>query len=153
QVLHLAGYQLMDPLSRVVRTGHSWSIADAARRAGIPCTRVPKVNAPEFLDRLRALDVELIVSIACPQKIGAELLALPKHGAINLHGSLLPRFQGMLPSFWVLARGETTTGVTVHWMNEAIDHGDILLQREVAIEPTDTMHSLVLRSKVEVGRH
>jgi len=53
----------------------------------------------------------------------------------------------------VLANGEAATGVTVHWMDEKLDHGDVLLQRTVAIEPRDTVHSLVLRSKVEVGRH
>ena len=78
---------------------------------------------------------------------------MPARGAINIHGALLPRYQGLLPSFWVLAKGEPETGVTVHWMDEEIDHGAILLQRPVPIERSDTVHSLVRRSKVEIGKY
>jgi methionyl-tRNA formyltransferase len=118
----------------------------------VPCEVVPRVNAPAFVERLRGTGVDLLVSIACPQRFGAALLAVPRLGAINLHGALLPRYQGLLPSFWVLAKGEAETGVTVHWMDEAIDHGDILLQERFPIGPGDTVHSLVTRSKVGVGR-
>lgn len=153
QVMNLVRARILDALSRLVPLGRSWSIAGAARRARVPLEIVPKVGAPEFRQRLAAAGVDLIVSIACPQKLGRELLATPRHGAINIHGALLPRYQGMLPSFWVLAKGEKETGVTVHWMNEAIDQGDILLQERVPIEPADTVHSLVSRSKVGVGRY
>ena len=153
QSANLVWHRVLDGLGRVLPFGPSRSVAGAARRAGVRCEQVADVNAPEFAHRLRAEGVELIVSIACPQRIGAELLALPVRGAINLHGALLPRYQGMLPSFWVLAKGERETGVTVHWMDEIIDHGDVLLQRVMPILASDTVHSLVLRSKVEVGRH
>jgi methionyl-tRNA formyltransferase len=142
----------MDVASRVARGGRSWSVEGAARRARVPCEVVPRVNAPAFVERLRGTGVDLLVSIACPQRFGAALLAVPRLGAINLHGALLPRYQGLLPSFWVLAKGEAETGVTVHWMDEAIDHGDILLQERFPIGPGDTVHSLVTRSKVGVGR-
>lgn len=153
QLVNLVGHRLGDLVARFARMSRSFSVAGAGRRAGVPCEHVPRVNAPEYLARLRERGVDLIVSIACPQKLGAELLALPARGCINLHGALLPRYQGILPSFWVLANGERETGVTVHWMDEKLDHGDVLLQRAIAIEPRDTVHSLVLRSKVEVGRH
>ena len=153
QLMNLLWHRAMDLLSRVPRLSHSYSVAGAARRAHVRCAAVPRVNAPEFLARLREQGVDLVVSVACPQKLGPDLLALPGHGCINLHGALLPRYQGVLPSFWVLAKGERETGVTVHWMDEQLDHGDILLQRALAIESGDTVHSLVLRSKVGVGRH
>lgn len=153
QLVNLAWHRIMDVLSRAVRLPHSYSVAGSARRAGVRCERVPRVNAPEFLSTLRERGVDLVVSVACPQKLQPELLALPARGCINLHGALLPRYQGVLPSFWVLAKGERETGVTVHWMDDELDHGDILLQRTLAIEPHDTVHSLVLRSKVGVGRH
>jgi len=153
QLVNLFRHRAMDLLGRVLRLPHSYSVAGAARRAGVPCTSVPRVNAPEFLARLREQGVDLLVSVACPQKLSPALLALPAHGCINLHGALLPRYQGVLPSFWVLAMGERETGVTVHWMDEELDHGDILLQRTLPIEPDDTVHSLVMRSKVGVGRN
>ncbi len=153
QVLNLAWYRLLDVVGRVLPLASSHSVASAARRGGVPVEHVARVNAPEYLARLRERGVDLLVSLACPQKLGAELLAIPTRGAINLHGALLPRYQGIFPSFWVLAKGERETGVTVHWMDEQLDHGDVLLQRTVAIEPRDTVHRLVLRSKVDVGRH
>jgi len=153
QVLNLAWYRVLDLLSRVRPLSTSHSVAAAARRGGVPIEHVPNVNAPEFVAALRARGVDLLVSLACPQKLQRELLAVPMKGAINLHGALLPRYQGIFPSFWVLAKGEPETGVTVHWMDEQLDHGDVLLQRRVAIEPRDTVHRLVLRSKVDVGRH
>jgi methionyl-tRNA formyltransferase len=113
---------------------------------------VRQVNDAAFHDALRSLGVDLVVSIACPQKLGKDLLRLPARGCINLHGALLPRYQGLLPSFWVLAKGEAETGVTVHWMDDAIDRGDILLQERFTIGPRDTVHTLVSRSKVGVGR-
>lgn len=152
QVLNLLVHKVLDVASRVFPTPYSTSVAGAARRARVPSRVVPRVNDPDFLAHLRKLEVDLIVSIACPQRLRGDLLQLPARGCINLHGSLLPRYQGLLPSFWVLARGERETGVTVHWMNEEIDAGELLLQEKLAIEPGDTMHSLVLRSKVGVGR-
>ena len=153
QVLNLAWYRLLDVAGRVLPLRSSFSVRGAARRGRVPVEHVARVNAPEYLARLRERGVDLLVSLACPQKLGAELLAIPTRGAINLHGALLPRYQGIFPSFWVLAKGEPETGVTVHWMDEQLDHGDVLLQRIVAIEPRDTVHRLVLRSKVDVGRH
>ena len=153
QVVNLTWYRALDLLSRVLPLRSSHSVESAARRARVPVEHVEKVNAPEFIAALRARGVDLLVSLACPQKLSGALLAVPVKGAINLHGALLPRYQGIFPSFWVLAKGEPETGVTVHWMDEQLDHGDVLLQRRVAIEPRDTVHRLVLRSKVDVGRH
>jgi len=151
--VRLAGYRLLDAVSRLVPMPQSYSVRGAVRRCAVTCEAVPDVNAPTFVESLRSREIELLVSIACPQRMGASLLALPTRGAINIHGALLPRYQGLLPSFWVLAKGESQTGVTVHWMDAQIDHGEILLQSSVAITRDDTVHSLVRRSKVEVGKH
>jgi methionyl-tRNA formyltransferase len=140
-------------VGRALPLGRSFSVSDAARRHGVPLEHVARVNAPDFIQSLRARSVELIVSVACPQIFKKEILSVPTKGAINIHGSLLPDYQGLLPSFWVLARGETRTGVTVHFIDEHIDHGDIILQEPVPICEDDTVHSLVMRSKIGVGKH
>jgi len=140
-------------VGRAVPLGRSFSVSDAARRHGVPLDHVSKVNAPDFIQSLRTRSVEFIVSVACPQIFKKEILSVPSKGAINIHGSLLPDYQGLLPSFWVLARGENRTGVTVHFIDEHIDHGDIILQELVPIREDDTVHSLVLRSKIGVGKH
>jgi methionyl-tRNA formyltransferase len=153
QSANLAAHKALDVASRVLPLPRSYSVAGAARRAGVSVEHVAKVNEPGFVESLRARGVELIVSIACPQVLKPPILAVPTRGCINIHGALLPRYQGLLPSFWVLAKGERETGVTVHYIDEKIDHGGIILQRRVAIEPGDTVHSLVRRSKIETGKH
>jgi folate-dependent phosphoribosylglycinamide formyltransferase PurN len=153
QAANLVAHRVLGYVGRVLPLGRSYSVADAARRHGVRCEHVAKVNDPAFIERLQHQRVELIVSVACPQVLKAEILSVPSAGAINIHGALLPDYQGLLPSFWVLAKGETETGVTVHYMDARIDQGDIILQRRVEIRPDDTVHSLVRRSKIEVGKH
>ena len=151
QLANLAAHRVLAAAGRLLPLGRSYSIAAAARRHRVPLERVPAVNAPAFVDSLRARAVDLLVSIACPQVLGRDILGVPARGAINLHGGLLPDYQGMLPSFWVLANAEKHTGVTVHVMGEHVDQGAVLLQEQVPIRADDTVHTLVRRTKVEVG--
>ena len=71
-----------------------------------PCESVSDVNDPEFLDRLRSLGTELIVSVSCPQIFKEPLIDLPPLGCLNIHGAILPQYRGVMPSFWMLAHGE-----------------------------------------------
>src|SRR6185295_10162161 len=70
------------------------------------------------------------------------VLALAPRGALNLHGSLLPRFRGRAPVNWVLVEGERETGLTLHYMDEKPDHGDIVAQRAIAIARDDSALTL-----------
>jgi hypothetical protein len=153
QGANLAMHRALGLIGRLMPLGRSYSVADAARRHALRWELVPNVNAPAFIESLKHRQVDLIVSVACPQKFKDDILSVARHGAINIHGALLPDYQGLLPSFWVLANGETETGVTVHYMDADIDCGDIILQRRVDIRPDDTVHSLVRRSKIDVGKH
>jgi methionyl-tRNA formyltransferase len=72
----------------------------------------------------------------------APLLAIPKHGALNMHGSLLPKYRGRVPVNWAIIRGETETGATLHYMTEKPDNGDIVAQQAVPILPDDTAHDV-----------
>jgi methionyl-tRNA formyltransferase len=151
QAARYAGYRALNLAFRRGIRDHYWSVGAVARRHRTPVLQVPEVNDRSHLDQLEELGVDLVVSIAAPQIFGAELLALPRHGCINIHNGLLPEYQGMLPSFWVLANDEESTGTTVHFMNEAIDAGDIILQEKFEITGEDTLHSLVCRTKIEIG--
>ena len=108
----------------------------------VPVRDVADVNAPEFLDELRRLQVDLIVSLNTPQKLKRPLLALPTHGCINVHFGMLPRYRGILPIFYALMNGESSFGVTVHVMDEKLDNGDIVAQRAVPIAPGDDLETL-----------
>lgn len=151
QATRYAIYGVLDRLfPRGVR-GRFFSVRAVGRKRRLTILEPQNVNDREHLDALRRLGVDLIISVASPHIFRKELLSLPKHGCINIHNGLLPAYQGVLPSFWVLANGEEWTGTTVHYMNERIDAGEILLQERTKIEPDDTLHSLVYRTKITIG--
>jgi len=131
----------------LVPIGRRHSVKRIARANEVRLLTPESVNGAEFLEELRALDPDLVISVSCPQIFGRELLELPRLGCINVHSALLPDYRGVLPTFWVLARGETQTGVTVHFMSPGIDGGEIIAQQELAISPDETLHSLMRRCK------
>jgi len=123
------------------------SVRSVARLHNVPLCETRSVNDPGFLEMLRGLAPDVIVSVNASQKFGRRLLDLPKWGCINVHGALLPRYRGRLPSFWVLANGENETGATVHVMNADLDDGPIIRQEHLTIEPSDTQHTLIRKTK------
>ena len=126
----------------------SLSVEGVARGHGIPTLEPESVNAPDFVAHVRdVLRPDLIVSVAASQIFKAPLLSVPPLGCINIHGALLPRYRGMLPSFWTLFNGEREGGVTVHYMSAGIDDGSIIAQRSFPIHADDTVESLIGRSK------
>jgi methionyl-tRNA formyltransferase len=103
---------------------------------------------PKLIDYLRSLEPEVFVVISYGQILKKEILSLPSFCAINLHGSLLPKYRGAAPINWAIICGEIKTGLTVIKMNEYIDKGDIVLQEEIDIEDDDTAVSLNQRLSV-----
>lgn len=126
-----------------------YSVAAAAQYYHVPVGYPRDVNAPEFLDQLRCLGVDVILSVSCPQVFREDLIRLPARGCLNLHGADLPKYRGILPSFWMLAHGETQAGVTIFFINAGIDTGDVAGKRVFPILPDDTLESLIIRSKQE----
>jgi methionyl-tRNA formyltransferase len=124
------------------------SIESVCRRQGVAVAAAADVNADEFLAQLRALAPDVIVSVSCPQIFRAPLIGLPSSGVLNVHGALLPEYRGILPSFWMLANGETRAGVSVYFVDERIDAGEVCAQRAFEISPDDTLDSFLRRSKL-----
>lgn len=104
-----------------------------ARQQAIPVVSTGDINTRDTVAALHAMRPDLLVSIYFNQRIGREVLAVAPAGAINLHPALLPKHRGPWPNFWVLASGENRTGLTVHWIDEGIDTGALLLQRELEV--------------------
>ena len=94
-----------------------------------------------FINQIKDLEPDLIIVVAF-RKLPAEIFKIPKYGTINLHASLLPNYRGAAPINWCLMNGEIKTGVTTFYINEKIDQGDILLQKEIMIENEDDFGSL-----------
>ena len=123
------------------------SVADFCRERGIPVHLPANVNVPPWPDAIRAARPDFLFSFYYRSMLSAEILSLPRVCAMNLHGSLLPRYRGRAPVNWVLVNGETETGVTLHLMTEKPDAGDIVGQAAVPIAFEDT--ALTLFGKLE----
>lgn len=121
------------------------SVADLAEKHGIP---VIIRNRPddELVDRLREVAPDIIVANNWRTWMPPEIYNLPVHGTLNIHDSLLPAYAGFSPLIWALINGEPEVGVTAHLMDEELDAGDIVIQRSVAVGPTDTTTDLFHRT-------
>ena len=117
----------------------------AALARGIPVLQVETPNAPSPLYALRAIEPDLFIVVAYGAILSPALLAVPKLGAINLHGSILPRYRGASPIQAALLDGLTETGATTMWMDQGLDTGDMIDVRRLAIGPDETAGELSSR--------
>ena len=114
-------------------------VKQAALAAGLSVAQPEKIrDNPEFRARLEAIAPDAIVVVAYGRILPPWMLALPRLGCINLHGSLLPRYRGAAPIQWAVANGDAFTGNTTMLLEEGLDTGPILLQRTVEIAPDQT---------------
>ena len=127
-------------------------VKEFALARGLEVRQSDDVNAPPFLAALGELAPELILVAAFGQKLGRALLELPRHGCINVHASLLPRHRGAAPIAHAILAGDAETGVSIMRMAEAMDTGDVLIQRAIPIDPRDTTGALGARL-AELGAH
>ncbi len=128
------------------------SVRELALAHNLPVYTPEDPNAPEFVDFLRSLAPDFIFSCYYRLMLKQPLLDIPTMGALNLHGSLLPRYRGRCPLNWVLVHGEPLTGVTLHYMEAKPDAGDIVAQAQVPIAPDDTALSLSAKMTEAAGK-
>lgn len=122
------------------------SLREMRAHYGVPVAGSRDVNEAGSLALLREWQPDLIISIYLNQLIKRPVIELPGRGVINIHPALLPRNRGLFPYFWVIANGDRETGVTVHWVDDKFDTGELLMQRTIAVRPDDTITSLAYRS-------
>jgi len=118
------------------------SVKNWAVKKNIAVYTTEEVNSPQWIAKILAINPDIIFSFYYRKMICSEILDLPRIGAFNLHGSLLPSYRGRCPVNWVIINGEAQTGVTLHYMIEKPDAGDIVGQKAVAIEFSDTAKTL-----------
>ncbi|MBD5459770.1 MAG: methionyl-tRNA formyltransferase [Lachnospiraceae bacterium] len=109
---------------------------------GIPVFQPERIKRPEAVERLREFLADVYVVAAFGQLLSKEILEIPRLGCINIHASLLPRYRGASPIQQAVIDGEEKTGITIMQMNEGMDTGDILYQKEILIAPKETGASL-----------
>lgn len=124
-----------------------FSLPQLCRAYRVECRSIEDPNSPEFLAGVSSRQSHLLISIACPYILKKSLLEIPRLGCINIHHAPLPRYKGMMPTFWQLYRGERTVGLTIHYMTEKLDEGRALLQEQLAVEDGEALDHLIRRSK------
>jgi len=121
-------------------------VKQSALALDLPVTQAESIrNNEDFRAQLAALKPDAIIVVGYGRIIPQWMIDLPPLGNINLHASLLPKYRGAAPIQWAIARGETTTGVTTMRIDAGLDTGDILLQKEILINPADNAETLAPR--------
>ncbi|MBQ8753958.1 MAG: bifunctional UDP-4-amino-4-deoxy-L-arabinose formyltransferase/UDP-glucuronic acid oxidase ArnA [Lentisphaeria bacterium] len=123
------------------------SVAELAGEYGIPVFAPEDVNHPVWAARIKAMAPDFIFSFYYRNMLSEEILAVPAKGALNLHGSLLPKYRGRVPINWAIINGEKETGVTLHYMTRKADAGDIVDQEKIAITNDDTAKTLFCKAE------
>jgi len=116
---------------------HVPPVAEKARELGLPLLQPPKIRNEEFLSDVRAVTPDIGIVVAYGKILPNALLEIPRHGFLNIHGSVLPRWRGAAPIQRSIEAGETETGVTIMRVDEELDHGAILRIETLAIGPDE----------------
>lgn len=120
-------------------------------RNGINNISVANVNSPEVIEQIRQINPGLIVSVSMNQIVKKEILEMPPKRCINVHCAPLPRYGGMSPYVWALANNEDHSAVTIHYMEEGLDVGDIIVQEKVGVVKNDSAFALFYRCCLRAG--
>lgn len=142
----VAVYCPLDPPS-----GKFDPVKQRALALGVPVRQHKSLKAPAVHDEFAALNADLAILAFVTQIVPRQVFSVPRLGSICFHPSLLPKYRGASAINWALIRGETVTGLTLFWVDEGIDTGPILLQKEVKVGPDDTTGSLYFNKIFSLG--
>jgi methionyl-tRNA formyltransferase len=117
-------------------------IKTAIARSAVPIFQPARIRASEAIEQIRALNPEVIVAMAYGQILPKTVLDIPRVACLNLHASLLPKYRGAAPIQAAIAAGDRETGITVMYVDEGLDTGDILMQSRIDVPPNETGSSL-----------
>ncbi|WP_134670283.1 formyltransferase family protein [Halorussus marinus] len=131
--------------------GAKYSVEAVAVNASISVSHIDSVNTEEFVGEIKDRDVDVLLSVSAPEIFDADLLQAPSWGCLNVHTAELPKYRGMLPTFWALYHGENEIGVTVHTMEEEIDQGQIVRQTTFSVD-NESLDDVIQRGKRTGGR-
>lgn len=114
------------------------SVAEFAHLNGIPVITPDAPNTPAIIEQIAGLNPDFLFSFYYRYMLSAEILDIPRRGALNMHGSLLPKYRGRVPVNWAVIHGEKEAGASLHYMDIKPDAGDLVDQMAVPILPNDT---------------
>ncbi len=147
--LRLAKAKLLDAFNRLNFTGRYYSVKRVCKAHKTPFVFSDNINSPEFLQYCNDLNINLIASVSPTQIFKEDLINLPKYGCINIHTAKLPMYRGLYPTYWAMALGEKTIGITIHYIEKGIDTGKIILQVDVEVPPHTTLDDMLKVTKLK----
>lgn len=118
-------------------------VSELAAQIKLPIQKPESVKDPAFIGGLKALSPDLIVVVAYGKILPKAILEIPKHGCINVHASLLPKYRGAAPVQWAILNGEKETGVTIMQLDAGLDTGPIFSQAKISVDADDTTMTLM----------
>jgi methionyl-tRNA formyltransferase len=128
------------------------SIVSLARDHAVPVLNTSSVNDPVYVERVKALDIDVVVSVAAPEIFKEGILGAANWGCINIHSGALPVYRGMMPNFWQMLHGETNACITIHEMVPKLDAGAILATLNFPIRARDTLDRVISGTKQQGAR-
>ena len=117
-------------------------VKEAAEAHGIPVYQPVKIRETSCVDYLRTFQPDVIVVVAFGQILPKSILEMPRYGCVNVHASLLPKYRGSAPINWAMLNGDAETGVSIMYMAEELDAGDVILTAKTPIDPEEDLPSL-----------
>ena len=148
-ILKLIKVRFLDTFPWLNCTGRYYSVKRVCQKYNVPYLYCEDLNSKKFLQHCQELDIALIASVSPSQIFKEDLINLPKYGCINIHTAKLPKYRGLYPTYWAMAHGEKTLGVSIHYIEKGIDTGKIILIDEVEIPPAATMDYMLTATKLK----
>ena len=145
------GENIVGVLTIPDKAGQMNPVKDRSEEKGIPVLQPARLKTPEAIGWVKNLHADLLVLAFVTDFVPTEMIEASTHGGINYHPSLLPKYRGGAAMNWAIIHGENKTGVTIHFIDEGIDTGPILLQAEVSIDPNDTLKTVYFKKLYPLG--
>jgi folate-dependent phosphoribosylglycinamide formyltransferase PurN len=127
------------------------SIKSICSKNNVEYLKIMNPNSKQYIEYLKSNNVDLVISFSAPIIFKENLLKAPKYGCVNLHCSMLPKYSGLMPSFWTLYKNEEFTGVSIHYMDSKIDNGKLLNQEIIEIPKHISIFNLISLTKNKGG--
>lgn len=147
--LRLIKAKFLNALPQLNFTEQHYSVKSVCQKYNVPYSYCENLNSKKFLQYCRQLDIALIASVSPSQIFKEDLINLPKHGCINIHTAKLPKYRGLYPTYWAMAYGEKTLGISIHYIEKGIDTGKIILQDELEISSNATLDYMLKTTKLK----
>jgi methionyl-tRNA formyltransferase len=129
-----------------------YDISGLAERSGFALVETESVNSPDYIERAKALNPDVIISVAAPEIFKSDLLTVPRLGSLNIHSGKIPEYRGMMPTFWQMVEQQSHVTVTIHEMVSKLDSGGVVATIEFPLFERDSLDRVIRGTKREGAR-